>query len=235
VQNPGFARELNRWPALGIDGVLTYSRPDGGASFMQRYLNEQGNRLPMFGVPNPFLASEPWGKPTPPRVPGRIICLPRKGPEYVRMLESQFGRAVRAVDGLSERELAVEYAAADVYVHTGFPEGLGMPIAEAMLSGCIACGFTGGGGNDLIEHGLTGWRATDGDGAGLLAVVRLALGDAARETVRAAGLERARGFSGAAASAALETCYRGWAPTLPTKPRRQGFDLRGRLRRLAFS
>jgi glycosyltransferase involved in cell wall biosynthesis len=63
--------------------------------------------------------------------------LPRKGPEFVARIVREFGDRVTCVENAHQLEMAAAYAQADVYVHTGFPEGLGMPIVEAMLAGCV--------------------------------------------------------------------------------------------------
>lgn len=214
VQNPGFARGIRDWGALGYDGVLTLGKPDGSPSFLQRYLLEKGCRVPVFAVPNHF-DDDAWHRVRAEKIPGRILCLPRKGPEYVDRLEREFsGRVVRA-NNLHQLQMAVEYAKADVYAHTGFPEGLGMPIVEAMLAGCIACGFTGGGGLDVMRDGENGYVAADGDAEQLVTAVRRALSDPHREGIREAGRDAAGLFTRAAAERTLLECYTGWTPTLP--------------------
>jgi hypothetical protein len=232
VQNPGLIRGLADWRALGYDGILTLGRPDGVTSFLEEDLDRRGCQLPMFAVPNHF-DDDPWGRALGVRIPGRILCLPRKGPEFVARIVAEFGADVECLDNAHQVEMAAAYARADVYVHTGFPEGLGMPIVEAMLSGCVACGFAGGGGLDVLSDGKTGFLATDGDMDELLKSVRRALASPMREGVREAGRRAARRFTRQAAAQALDVCYRSWLPNLP-RPKPSAWDrMRSRMRRAA--
>ena len=214
VQNQGLANGIGEWERLGYDGVLTLGRPDGVPSFLEEFLLRRHCRLPMFAIPNHF-DDDGWQEIEGRKRPGSILCLPRKGPEFVARLVREFGDAVLCVENAHQLEMAAAYAQADVYVHTGFPEGLGMPIVESMLAGCVACGFSGGGGLDVMADGKTAYLAADGDMEGLLNAVRRALKGPLREEVRNAGRRAAMRFDRAAAQAALDQCYRRWLPDLP--------------------
>jgi glycosyltransferase involved in cell wall biosynthesis len=229
VQNQGLARGIGDWERLGYDGVMTLGRPDGIPSFLEENLMRRRCRLPMFAVPNHF-DDDGWHEIQGTKRKGSILCLPRKGPEFVARIVREFGDAVTCVENAHQLEMAAAYATADVYVHTGFPEGLGMPIVESMLAGCIACGFSGGGGLDVMSDGRTAYLAEDGNMDELLTAVRKALSSSKREEIRAAGRRAAMRFNRAAAAAALDQCYRRWLPNLPIqKAKRQKRSLVGAL------
>jgi glycosyltransferase involved in cell wall biosynthesis len=224
VQNQGLAAGVGDWGRLGYDGVLTLGRPDGIPSYLEEHLMRRRCRLPIFTIPNHF-DDDGWHEISNRSEPGSILCLPRKGPEFVARIVREFGSAVKCVENAHQLEMAAAYASADVYVHTGFPEGLGMPIVEAMLAGCISCGFSGGGGLDVMADGRTAYLAADGDMGELLTAIRRALSSPVRQDVRSAGRRAARRFNRAAAQSALEQCYRRWLPSLPVN------EQRGRARR----
>jgi glycosyltransferase involved in cell wall biosynthesis len=214
VQNQGLAKGIDEWERLGYDGVLTLGRPDGVPSFLEDWLMRQHCRLPMFAIPNHF-DDDGWHEIRDCNVSGSILCLPRKGPEFVARIVKEFGDAVTCVENAHQLEMAAAFATTDVYVHTGYPEGLGMPIVESMLTGSVSCGFAGGGGLDVMSDGKTAYVAADGDMHELLTAVRRALGSPLRDDVRAAGRRAAMRFNREAAQAALDQCFRRWLPSLP--------------------
>ena len=57
---------------------------------------------------------------------------------------------VLPVDGLAERELAELLGTARIFISLSNREGLGLPPAEAMASGCYVIGFTGDGGREFM-------------------------------------------------------------------------------------
>ena len=212
VQNPGLCFDIEKWSGMGFDGVLTLGCPDGRKAKMHEWI-EQRTSLPIFAISNHY-SDDIWGKVRIKRSPGRILCLPRKGPEYIARLREEFP-GIDCVDGVSQVRMAHELARTDVYVHTGFPEGQPMPPIEAMLSGCLVAGFTGGGGLDVMRDGQTAYVATDGDYEGLAASVRRALTDPQREEVRLAGQRLCRAFTREATAAELRACYTEWLPQIP--------------------
>jgi len=56
---------------------------------------------------------------------------------------------------------------ADVFFNHSFPEGLGLPALEAMLSGAIVIGYSGGGGTDFMVNEKNCFYADDGDAEGV--------------------------------------------------------------------
>ena len=109
--------------------------------------------------------------------------------------------------------IASEYAAATVVAlpSRGQAEGLGLVLAEALLSGTAVVASPAGGIPEVVRDGETGLIARDGDAAHLAAQIRRLLEDPGlRERLTAAGSIRARGmFSLAVATDAFERVYAG--------------------------
>ena len=88
--------------------------------------------------------------------------MPRKNPLEVQsvllgiqragMLHSQ-GWIGEALQGLSHAHVAEKLNRAKIFLSFGHPEGFGLPIAEAMASGCWVVGYSGGGGRELFRFG----------------------------------------------------------------------------------
>ena len=57
------------------------------------------------------------------------------------------------LSGVSEKEFAQHLRQADILFAHSFPEGFGLPSLEALYSGTLVVGYTGGGGTDfLVDH-----------------------------------------------------------------------------------
>ena len=214
VQNPGLCFDIPQWRPMGFDGVLTLNCPDGRQSQMHNFIAERTD-LPVYAISNHY-SDDPWGNANAPREPGRILCLPRKGPEFIERLRQEF-EGIVTIDNVPQTRMAVEYAKSDIYVHTGFPEGQPMPPIEAMLSGCLVAGFTGQGGLDVMHDGQTAYVAEDGNHDQLIAAVRRALDDPRREEVRTAGKALCQSFHRAVTTSELRDCYTTWLASLPRR------------------
>jgi hypothetical protein len=70
------------------------------------------------------------------------------------------GVAIRELSGLSEREVARALGETSVFVSLGAFEGFGLPVAEALASGCLVAGYPAGGGEELFEA-PTAWAVPD--------------------------------------------------------------------------
>lgn len=58
------------------------------------------------------------------------------------------------IDGMSESDVAAVMARAAIFLSGSDREGFGLPVAEAMASGCSVVGFTGGGGREFMRPDL---------------------------------------------------------------------------------
>ena len=56
---------------------------------------------------------------------------------------------------LSYAEVANSLNSSRLFLSFGHPEGFGLPIAEAMASGCWVVGYSGGGGDELFGFGAS--------------------------------------------------------------------------------
>lgn len=104
----------------------------------------------------------------------RIVAMPRKRPadfallvDVLRRRGVLHGWELVVLDGRSEAEVATELRRAALFVALGREEGFGLPVAEALASGCPVVGFHGGGGRELFgaEYAV----AIDDGGVGALA------------------------------------------------------------------
>ena len=81
--------------------------------------------------------------------------MPRKNPDHVNavllglqranLVNSSNWHAEPLID-LSHNDVARYLNSARLFLSFGHPEGFGLPIAEAMASGCWVVGYSGGGG-----------------------------------------------------------------------------------------
>ncbi len=102
------------------------------------------------------------------RKTNRILALSRKNPEdlaEIKKFLSGLNKEYELIiaDGLTEKELVLEYQKSDIFLATGYPEGFGLPPLEAMACGCVVVGFSGGGGLEYMTHGINALVADDGD------------------------------------------------------------------------
>ncbi len=127
------------------------------------------------------------------RIPRRVLAMSRKNiedlNEIVGILKSKDVEfELFIADGLSQDELIKEYQKADVFLVTGYPEGLPLPPIEAMNCGCAIVGFTGGGANEYMVDGVTALVSSDGDCIDAAKKLELLLTDIdLKERIRRAG------------------------------------------------
>ena len=124
---------------------------------------------------------------------------------------SAAGEAVEWAGTVPHDRIAHEYAAATVVVlpSRGQGEGLGLVLAEALLSGAAVVGSPAGGIPEVVVDGTTGLIARDGDAAHLAAQVRLLLDDdALRARLTRAGAARVEAmFAPDSVATAFTTLY----------------------------
>ncbi|MEM6501179.1 MAG: glycosyltransferase [Cyanobacteria bacterium P01_C01_bin.89] len=87
----------------------------------------------------------------------QICYMPRKNAEdaeqvfnilkYRGMLNET---TVIPIDGMSEQEVAKVMQESLLFISFGHPEGFGLPVAEAMLCGCVVVGYHGIGGREFF-------------------------------------------------------------------------------------
>ena len=133
------------------------------------------------------------------RVVGRILALSRKHPEElskIKALAKGLDFHFKVVDGLTEDELIEEYKQADIFLATGYPEGLPLPQLEAMNCGCVVVGFTGGGGNEYMIDQNTALVAQDGDCESVVKrLAQIERNETLKERIRKQGMEKAATYT----------------------------------------
>ena len=70
----------------------------------------------------------------------------------------ELGAWVRFAGFVSDDELPQYYAAATCYVHAGLDESFGLSVIEAAYCGCPVVAVDEGGVQDIVDHGVTGYR-----------------------------------------------------------------------------
>jgi Glycosyl transferases group 1 len=96
--------------------------------------------------------------PAEEEAPPRIAYMPRRGAAdaamVLRMLKTRDrlgGWEVRALSGLTEKQVAAELRSARVFLATSPREGFGLPPLEAMASGCYVVGYDAIGGKEFMR------------------------------------------------------------------------------------
>ena len=110
-----------------------------------------------------------------------------------------------------EEDFAYALRTAQIFIAHSFPEGLGLPPLEAMASGCLVVGFTGGGGSDYMQHGVNSFVVrVDGDYRELAVMLNLALtsDDKTVQAMREEGRRTVNFFSAARTEAQLRAALR---------------------------
>lgn len=92
--------------------------------------------------------------------PDSVALMPRKRPQQAellaRLLRDRFADNgseldLRVIEGLSREKVAATLATTVTFVALGQREGLGLPVVEALASGCHVIGYSGGGGRELFD------------------------------------------------------------------------------------
>lgn len=137
-------------------------------------------------------AIEPIFRPDATKQP-LIHWMPRKNADHVLavMLGLRRGRLqhlqgwqAAPLGPMDHASLAERLNRARLFLSFGHPEGFGLPVAEAMAAGCYVVGYSGGGADELFQHGLSR-PVRFGDWTGFVAAIQQALDDfatAPRET-----------------------------------------------------
>lgn len=112
-------------------------------------------------------------------VQGIRIAIVGDGPSAPSVRAALRGMPVTYLGALHGRELALAYAAFDIFAHTGCDETFGQTIQEAQAAGLPVIAPRAGGPIDLIEHGLTGLHTDPDDARALRGAVRTLVADPA--------------------------------------------------------
>jgi glycosyltransferase involved in cell wall biosynthesis len=134
------------------------------------------------------------------RVYGRVIMLARKGRAFIPGI-TRLGRILPCTfinihKTITQAALAEEFRKSDIYIHTGFPEGLPLPPLEAQASGCVAIGFAGGGGLENMIHMQTSLVSNDGDVNDIVRNLKMLMDEPrVKEELREAGHKNALAHS----------------------------------------
>lgn len=108
----------------------------------------------------------------------------------------------------SRKEVAALMAESLIFVSLSHMEGLGLPPLEAMASGCLVVGFTGGGGSEYATSENGRW-VSDGDLDSLVDAIALdlALDQQATSERQKAGRRTVHDFSNESFEASLQSAW----------------------------
>lgn len=127
-------------------------------------------------------AVEPIFRPDQPKE-NLLYWMPRKNADHVKavLLGMQRGGMpynqgwkARPMNDLTHLQVAERLNSARIFLSFGHPEGFGLPLAEAMASGCWVVGYSGGGGDELFRYGASS-KVAFGDWTGFLNGIEHAL------------------------------------------------------------
>jgi glycosyltransferase involved in cell wall biosynthesis len=176
---------------LGYDQVITCGD----------YCSEMVNKLmniPAFTITN-GIDQEKFFPIPERRVPGRVLALSRKKAAdlaSIMAIVKDHNIEFKVVDKLTQSQLIEEYQQADIFLATGYPEGLPLPPLEAMNCGCAVVGFTGGGAKEYMIDRETALVAEDGDCATAASkLLELLNNPPLKETIRANGTAVAQKYT----------------------------------------
>ena len=89
-----------------------------------------------------------------------ISYMPRKNPDHSKIVRNLIERqpwfkdsgwSFIPIDNKSHGEVAAILADTSVFLSFGYPEGFGLPLAEAIVSGCTVVGYDGLGGSEISD------------------------------------------------------------------------------------
>lgn len=111
-----------------------------------------------------------------------MVWMPRKNPDHVEAILLSMKRASlqnsndwfgQPILHQTHTQVSEMLNRSKIFLSFGHPEGFGLPIAEAMASGCWVVGYSGGGGNELFKLGI-GDSVHYGDWASFLHAIQRA-------------------------------------------------------------
>lgn len=165
--------KANRLKKLGYSGILTNS------AFSKERLARFSDGLPVYNIPHlidtsVFNTTLHIAK----RPRHSVLVLSRKNtqhiPGIIEFLKG-FSHTLTVLNNIEPDKMPSQYANHQIFINLGYPEGFCRPAAEAMASGCVVVGFTGGGGSDFMINSTTALTAEDGNETQLLEQLNRAL------------------------------------------------------------
>ena len=89
-----------------------------------------------------------------------ISYMPRKNPQHSQRvfeilkfidISSSHDWNIVPIDGMSQLEVSRVLSESSIFLSFGSPEGFGLPVLEALISGCYVVGYDGHGGSELFN------------------------------------------------------------------------------------
>jgi glycosyltransferase involved in cell wall biosynthesis len=184
-----------------------------------------GSNAPYFvvvGKNEPYkahhLALEAFAREARPEELLVLVQRTRRGKGLAKLAETLgISAKIRWLPTLGEADLVTILQAARALIQPSLVEGFGIPVLEAMASGCPVIASDTPALAEVL--GGAGLHAAVGYSAGLATAMRKMRDASLRTELRARGLERARAFSWDAAAAATLEVYREAAAEGPGKAR----------------
>jgi glycosyltransferase involved in cell wall biosynthesis len=187
--NHGIPPEAIRVHLTGIDRDLFHIRPRAGAKatlgLVGQVLLIVGNLVPSKG--------QLWALDALPHLPGVTLLVAGRGPDLGRLQkrirELELGERVRLLGLVTQADMPLLYAAADVTIHASTVEGLSNVLVESLACGTPVVMADVCGARETL-HMPTAGRIVERDPASLAAAVRDALENVDEPLAVAAAVER---------------------------------------------
>jgi len=161
---PGVRKVMFLQNFIWLDRSIYLQNP-GEVIVCSRFLWNHARRelnANVIGKFTPFLEEGIWR--LTPKTKDRVLVFGRRNDYHKKLVPvlEQKGYIVDYVtESLSQRDIAQKLESCEFYVHLVHPEGFPMACLEAMRSGTIVVGTTGGGGNEFMHHRETAYVVQD--------------------------------------------------------------------------
>ena len=127
------------------------------SQYLANWLEREYGQKPI-GIVNPYLDDDVWS--VTPKVRRRVLFYSRRTDQRLvdylfDNLQAKGYHPYVVADPKTQWQLAAHFDEAEYYLHLAEPEGFPMACLEAMRSGTLVIGTTGGGGNEFMFDGRT--------------------------------------------------------------------------------